>query len=121
MCFTGGKLVIINLQKTPKDKKADLVIHAKCDDVMQQLMSQLHIPIPAYMRQDSVLVTHKVTKGRLSQNGSQSFSCTLCVQSIHGPKCPLPLIQQVDVHFEVHIHDQTKPCSSLSAISGKAW
>jgi len=27
----GGKLVIVNLQATPKDKKADLVIHARCE------------------------------------------------------------------------------------------
>lgn len=27
----GGHLVIVNLQATPKDKKADLVIHARCE------------------------------------------------------------------------------------------
>ena len=34
----GGKLVIVNLQKTPKDKKASMVIHAKADDVMFHAM-----------------------------------------------------------------------------------
>jgi hypothetical protein len=32
-CCAGGKLVIVNLQQTPKDKKASLVIHAKVDQV----------------------------------------------------------------------------------------
>ena len=27
----GGRLVIVNLQATPKDKRADLVIHARCE------------------------------------------------------------------------------------------
>ena len=102
VCHSGGKLVIINLQKTPKDKKASLVIHARCDEVMQQLMSQMQLPIPSYTRQDSVLVTHTLKKGRVLQDGVQSISCTLRVQSTHGQKCPLPLVQQVDVDFQVH-------------------
>lgn len=98
--MTGGKLVIINLQKTPKDKKASLVIHARCDEVMQQLMSQMQLPIPSYTRQDSVLVTHALKKGRVLQDGVQSINCTLRVQSTHGQKCPLPLVQQVDMDFQ---------------------
>jgi hypothetical protein len=35
----GGKLVIVNLQKTPKDKKATLLIHGKTDMVMKQVKS----------------------------------------------------------------------------------
>ncbi len=102
LCHSGGKLVIINLQKTPKDKKASLVIHARCDEVMQQLMSQMQLPIPSYTRHDSVLITHALKKGRVLQDGVQTISCTLRVQSTHGQKCPLPLVQQVDVDFQVH-------------------
>ena len=32
----GGHLVIVNLQATPKDKKADLVIHARCEVCLHQ-------------------------------------------------------------------------------------
>lgn len=44
----GGKLVIVNLQKTPMDAYAALRIHAKCDDVMNRLMEKLNIPIPKW-------------------------------------------------------------------------
>ena len=39
----GGKLVIVNLQKTPLDPYADMVIHGKIDDVMDMLMAELCI------------------------------------------------------------------------------
>lgn len=42
------KHVIINLQKTPGYEKADLVIHALIDDVIEKLMAQLSIPIPEF-------------------------------------------------------------------------
>jgi NAD+-dependent protein deacetylase sirtuin 6 len=45
----GGHLVICNLQKTPYDKYASLVIHAKTDDVMTRLMQELSIPIPEFV------------------------------------------------------------------------
>jgi hypothetical protein len=44
----NGKLVIVNLQKTPLDAYAALNIHAKCDDVMNRLMDKLNIPIPEW-------------------------------------------------------------------------
>ena len=37
----GGNLVICNLQKTPIDDYATMVIHAKCDDVMRLLFEKL--------------------------------------------------------------------------------
>ena len=44
----GGKLVIINLQKTPLDKKAALCIYAKIDDVFELLMKKLDMKIPEF-------------------------------------------------------------------------
>lgn len=44
----GGRLVIVNLQTTPLDNLATLVIHAKCDDVMTLLMQKLSYQIPAW-------------------------------------------------------------------------
>ncbi|KAL3692634.1 hypothetical protein R1sor_006285 [Riccia sorocarpa] len=37
----GGRVVIVNLQKTPLDSRASLVIHATCDQVMQMLVEEL--------------------------------------------------------------------------------
>jgi len=42
-----GNLVICNLQKTPYDKYASLVIHAKTDQVMELLCKELNITIPS--------------------------------------------------------------------------
>ena len=46
--MNGGRLVIVNLQETPLDAMATLVIHAKCDDVMQMLMQKLGYQIPTW-------------------------------------------------------------------------
>ena len=43
----GGKLVIVNLQKTPMSLMG-LHIHAKIDDVMVLLMKKLSIEIPKF-------------------------------------------------------------------------
>ena len=45
-----GKVVIINLQKTPFDEHADIVIHESVDKVMELLMKQLSIPVPEFRR-----------------------------------------------------------------------
>jgi len=37
----GGKVVVINLQKTPCDPFAELVIHERVDKVMAMLMEKL--------------------------------------------------------------------------------
>ena len=47
----GGKLIIINLQKTPYDKDAKLCIHGKCDDIIKLLMKKLDYKIPSWKMQ----------------------------------------------------------------------
>eukprot|EP00300_Choanocystis_sp_HF-7_P031386 c40699_g1_i1.p1 GENE.c40699_g1_i1~~c40699_g1_i1.p1 ORF type:complete len:334 (-),score=64.47 c40699_g1_i1:36-980(-) len=45
----GGRLVIVNLQRTPYDDDADLVIRARIDDVMRAVMEGLGMPpVPAF-------------------------------------------------------------------------
>uniref|UniRef100_A0A915IBG3 protein acetyllysine N-acetyltransferase n=1 Tax=Romanomermis culicivorax TaxID=13658 RepID=A0A915IBG3_ROMCU len=39
----GGRMVIVNLQETKQDKQADLIIHARVDDVMSLLMNKLQL------------------------------------------------------------------------------
>jgi hypothetical protein len=45
---SGGKLVIVNLQKTPLTRLAALHIHAGTDVVMEMLMQRLELPIPNF-------------------------------------------------------------------------
>ncbi|XP_028414608.1 NAD-dependent protein deacetylase sirtuin-6-like [Dendronephthya gigantea] len=45
----GGKLVIINLQKTKHDKKACLVIHGYVDKVMEGVARHLNMIIPQFV------------------------------------------------------------------------
>ena len=55
----GGRLVICNLQKTPIDNLATLVIHAKCDDMMILLMKKLGYQIPKWQIKKRLEVTLK--------------------------------------------------------------
>jgi len=56
----GGKMVIVNLQKTPYDKLASLIIHAPTDTVMQLLFKELEMEIPKYnFEQDLVRSGHQ--------------------------------------------------------------
>ncbi|KAL6851481.1 hypothetical protein ACP4OV_020414 [Aristida adscensionis] len=50
----GGKVAIVNLQATPKDKKASIVIHGLVDKVINGVMSVLNLRIPPYIRTDFV-------------------------------------------------------------------
>lgn len=68
----GGKLVIVNLQKTPLDPYADMIIHAKIDDVMTMLMAELGMEIPQWKQSRWVkcaLEVSKTGKETLKVNG----------------------------------------------------
>ena len=42
----GGKVVIVNLQKTPYDHTAAMVVHSKIEEFMELLMQELNMEIP---------------------------------------------------------------------------
>lgn len=68
----GGKLVIVNLQKTPLDPYAALIIHGKIDEVMEMLMAELNMQIPQWKQSRWVkctLETSKTGKETLKVNG----------------------------------------------------
>eukprot|EP00456_Euglypha_rotunda_P003737 TRINITY_DN1063_c0_g2_i8.p1 TRINITY_DN1063_c0_g2~~TRINITY_DN1063_c0_g2_i8.p1 ORF type:complete len:505 (-),score=74.45 TRINITY_DN1063_c0_g2_i8:13-1527(-) len=52
----GGKLVIVNLQTTPQDKKADLRVFGKTDMFLTEVMKQLKIEIPSFDLTKSFIV-----------------------------------------------------------------
>ncbi|KAL5737355.1 hypothetical protein ACOSP7_030116 [Xanthoceras sorbifolium] len=91
----GGKIVIVNLQKTPKDKKASLVIHGFVDKVIAGVMDFLNLRIPPYIRIDlfQIIVTQSLSADKKFVNW------TLRVASVHGPNAPVPFIKSVEVCF----------------------
>ena len=42
----GGKVVIVNLQKTPYDSVAAMIVHSKIEDFIELLMKELNMEIP---------------------------------------------------------------------------
>ncbi|KAF5727906.1 sir2-like protein mRNA [Tripterygium wilfordii] len=91
----GGKIVIVNLQKTPKDKRASLVIHGFVDKVIAGVIDLLNLRIPPYVRIDlfQIIITQSLSADERHVNW------TLRVASIHGLKAQLPFIKSVEVSF----------------------
>jgi hypothetical protein len=76
---SGGQLVIINLQKTQHDKKADasggLVVNARSDDVWKLIMAKLQLDVPDFVREDRVVVTHtQYPKRKTASKGSSAWT-----------------------------------------------
>ncbi|KAK8983351.1 hypothetical protein V6N11_073771 [Hibiscus sabdariffa] len=91
----GGKIVIVNLQKTPKDKKASLVIHGFVDKVIAGVMELLNMQIPPYIRIDlfQIILTQSLSCDKKFVNW------TIRIASVHGLGAPLPFIKSVEVSF----------------------
>ena len=53
-------MVIVNLSKTKMDTKADLIINAKCDQVMELVMAELAIKVPKF---EGPIINHTSTHG----------------------------------------------------------
>ena len=68
MLENGGKLVIVNLQKTPYTDEA-LQIYAKIDDVMAMLMAKLNLSIPKFKLRRHAKLTLSNRSDRLSVTG----------------------------------------------------
>uniref|UniRef100_A0A2P2J6E2 NAD-dependent protein deacetylase SRT1 n=2 Tax=Rhizophora mucronata TaxID=61149 RepID=A0A2P2J6E2_RHIMU len=91
----GGKIVIVNLQKTPKDKKASLVIHGFVDKVIAGVMDVLCMRIPPFVRTDffQIIITESVSADKRYVNWN------IRVASVQGVKVPLPFIKSVEASF----------------------
>ncbi|XP_021287889.1 NAD-dependent protein deacetylase SRT1 isoform X1 [Herrania umbratica] len=91
----GGKIVIVNLQQTPKDKKASLVIHGFVDKVIAGVMEWLNMQIPPYIRIDlfQTILTQSLSSDKKFVNW------TIRIASVHGLSAPLPFIKSVEVSF----------------------
>jgi len=85
----GGKLVIVNLQRTPKDAKAALVVRARVDAVMARVARTLGVAVPPYVRVDRVRVRHVLLDG--------GMRVELKLLSVHGDDAPLPWLEACEV------------------------
>lgn len=85
----GGKLVIINLQTTPLDPYAALLIHAKIDDVFEMLMKELNILIPQFKLKRWV---------KASIEESKTGKETLKVEGIDHSGCPYELFKSTAIN-----------------------
>ncbi|KAJ0100930.1 hypothetical protein Patl1_03941 [Pistacia atlantica] len=101
-CLRGGGKIVISESsdmdkkyfKTPKDKKASLVIHGFVDKVIAGVMDLLNLRIPPYIRIDLFQIT--VTQ---SLSADKKFvNWTIRVGSVHGQNAPLSFIKSVEVN-----------------------
>ena len=85
----GGKLVIVNLQRTPYDQTADLVIHSFCDQVMIMLMSKLKLEIPQFTLKRRLKVTREPY---------QEKEC-IRFQGVESDGSPYSLFPKIEAHI----------------------
>ncbi|XP_058219943.1 NAD-dependent protein deacetylase SRT1-like isoform X3 [Rhododendron vialii] len=92
----GGKIVIVNLQQTPKDNKASLVIRGLVDKVIAGVMHYLNLRIPPHVRVDlfEIIFTqfHRTSEKKYAK-------WTLKVGSVHGERAQVPFIKSIEVSF----------------------
>ncbi|XP_071693217.1 NAD-dependent protein deacetylase SRT1 [Rutidosis leptorrhynchoides] len=92
---SGGKFVIVNLQRTPKDKKANLVINGYVDKVISGVMELLNMRIRPFVRIDllQTLFTHALS------SDERFINWTLRIASVHDKKALIPFVKSVEVSF----------------------
>lgn len=78
----GGKFVIVNLQKTPKNKAADVVIHARCDEVMQTVMQHMGRKIPCYDRWDHFQIRFWIAKAKVTGKRARQEPVSVCTSRV---------------------------------------
>jgi hypothetical protein len=89
----NGKLVIVNLQKTPYHDSAALVIHGFCDTVMNMLMEKLKLPIPAF----KLIRRLKITKSIEVPAKRRSFKECLTFSGVDLNENPFSLFPKIKI------------------------
>eukprot|EP00697_Spironema_sp_BW2_P015666 gnl/Spiro4/6610_TR3409_c0_g1_i1.p1 gnl/Spiro4/6610_TR3409_c0_g1~~gnl/Spiro4/6610_TR3409_c0_g1_i1.p1 ORF type:complete len:573 (+),score=137.75 gnl/Spiro4/6610_TR3409_c0_g1_i1:38-1720(+) len=89
----GGRLVIVNLQRTPLDELSALRIYARTDTVMTMLMERLGVPVPPFrLRRRFVFFPNVVDDG----SSPSSRKLQLRAVDVHDPSLELSLVREVD-------------------------
>ena len=104
--------MIVNLQKTPKDKQAAMTMHARCDHVLAGVMRHLRRPILAFVRTDTVVVRHEQSRP-LAGHESPLVHVRVELGSVHGPRCPLPMVAAAELSFPVSLSHPVAFCLSV--------
>jgi hypothetical protein len=78
----GGRLVIINLQKTDMDRLCALRIFAKTDQVMSMVMAKLKMQIPRWQLKRELIVYHRHNPQASATSSSASSSSSSTPSSV---------------------------------------
>ena len=90
----GGKLVIINLQNTPKDRHAWMNIHAPVDQIMSGVMALLSISIPCFERK--IELSAKVQQ--LTEEDAGAIEIVLHAGA--GEACGVPMVETCRIELD---------------------
>nr|XP_029121917.1 NAD-dependent protein deacetylase SRT1 isoform X6 [Elaeis guineensis] len=105
----GGEILIVNLQPTPKDKKATLVIHGQVDKVIAGAMHLLNLWIPPYIRIDFV----KLSLSHSPKSKKTYVKWCLKIASIHGQRAPLAFLKSAEVTKDNFVRDKNEVLQEL--------
>jgi len=109
---TTGRMVIVNLQRTKKDERASMIIHAPCDDVMHSIVRTLALRIPIWERWDTMQYTYAHAFGGL---GGGILEVRVCGPG--GAGCPIPWLESVRVIIRATGSDSEPPAECSSEMS----
>jgi len=114
-----GKLVIVNLQATPKDGKASLLVRARTDVVMAGVMRRLGLRVPEYVRRDRVTVGFRLAAIPEPNGDVVSRTLTVRAGSSHGWDNPIPWLERVSVKICTREGDRLDQIASIELLDAQ--
>ena len=66
---------------------------------MGMLLAHLNMAVPPYVRTDSFVLSHAVSSPESGSEGGRGV--TISLSSVHGPSCPMPIVDSVDFSYPV--------------------
>ncbi|KAJ9522132.1 hypothetical protein QJQ45_005158 [Haematococcus lacustris] len=135
----GGELVIVNLQKTPQDGSATMLVRGRVDPFLARVALALALDVLPFVRLDGVVLSHTLlSQAELDmaadiarchllpqQQGvaaggaavGSSWGFVLAVRSIQGHDCPLPMIAAVTVKVATSAQPAAQPAAGPAAVT----
>ncbi|KAJ9522453.1 hypothetical protein QJQ45_008260 [Haematococcus lacustris] len=135
----GGELVIVNLQKTPQDGSATMLVRGRVDPFLARVALALALNVLPFVRLDGVVLSHTLlSQAELDMAADIARCCTLpqqqgvaaggaavglpwgfvlAVRSIQGHDCPLPMIAAVTVTVATSAQPAAQPAAGPAAVT----